>query len=318
MSGAASFSLYLDLDSGTKPDIENVARAAIALSRAIKEVGLILDPQVALRVELVSGTEGSLSIDAVLRVVQNLMASSESAKTSELLTLKAAIILIACWFGMQTLQYTYEQVLDAILEEITDAEIKKSKATAESCAAKVIEVIEKKEAEKHVREVYRNLAKDASIQGVGISFIPGVRPSELVPRSEMEVRSAVVRDTANQRRDREDVIKATLLSPFLEDANRRWKFKTREGEFGASMEDMEFRSLLLNGRSNIVIAAGIEMELLVETREELRDGAWHVRERIVREVRGLSVPMKQTSFDLSPADLSKAETNQNKDDQGNH
>lgn len=58
---AQPINLYLDIEPGQVADIEVVARAALAFSKTIKEVVFVLDPSLEIRVEIASGTPGSLS-----------------------------------------------------------------------------------------------------------------------------------------------------------------------------------------------------------------------------------------------------------------
>ena len=67
---AEPISLYVDLHPGEAPDLEVVARAAIAWSEAIKEIAFLLDPSTEVRIELKSGTEGSLSLNGLLKAVR--------------------------------------------------------------------------------------------------------------------------------------------------------------------------------------------------------------------------------------------------------
>ena len=62
-----AFSLYIELEPGTKADLETVSNSALAFVSAVRELAYILDPSLDLRVEFVSGTEGSFSLNAWLR-----------------------------------------------------------------------------------------------------------------------------------------------------------------------------------------------------------------------------------------------------------
>jgi hypothetical protein len=66
----APLSLYLDLKPGLKADLEVTARAALAFASAIREVAYVIDPALELRIELESGTDGSLCLNAILRAVR--------------------------------------------------------------------------------------------------------------------------------------------------------------------------------------------------------------------------------------------------------
>ncbi len=63
----APISVYLDLEAGRVADMEVVARAALAFSAAVKDLAYVIDPGLDLRIELQSGTEGSLNLNTILR-----------------------------------------------------------------------------------------------------------------------------------------------------------------------------------------------------------------------------------------------------------
>jgi hypothetical protein len=62
-----TISLYLDLKPGEKADFEVVGLTAAAFAEAVKEIAFILDPSLEVRLEFKSGTEGSLSLNAILK-----------------------------------------------------------------------------------------------------------------------------------------------------------------------------------------------------------------------------------------------------------
>ena len=62
--------LYLELEPGQLADLEVVARASISFVEAVREVAYIVDPSVTIRLELESGTEGSLSLNSVIKYIK--------------------------------------------------------------------------------------------------------------------------------------------------------------------------------------------------------------------------------------------------------
>src|SRR5947208_9697632 len=90
----APVSLYLDLQPGQKVDLEVAARAALAFAAAIRETAYIFDPSMTVRVELLSGTDGSLSLNSLIR----------SIKLRDLVTRKRLIALAIT----ATLWFTHE------------------------------------------------------------------------------------------------------------------------------------------------------------------------------------------------------------------
>ena len=104
---ATPVSLYVDLEAGQKPDLEAVARAALAFASAIRETAYIFDPSMTVRVELVSGTDGSLSLNSLIR----------SIRPGDVITKKRLIALAvtaALWFTHETGRWTYDEVLNFV------------------------------------------------------------------------------------------------------------------------------------------------------------------------------------------------------------
>src|SRR5258706_16305025 len=98
--------LYLDLEPGKVADLEVVARAALALSAAIQDLAYVVDPSLDIRIELASGTEGSLSLNTILRNLKD--------HKGESLTLGALALIILTWLGGHALDYAFDKVADAI------------------------------------------------------------------------------------------------------------------------------------------------------------------------------------------------------------
>jgi len=60
--------LYLGLEQGRHPDLAVVSRTALAFAQLVEEMAYILDPSATVRIEIVSGTEGSFGLNTVSRV----------------------------------------------------------------------------------------------------------------------------------------------------------------------------------------------------------------------------------------------------------
>lgn len=84
-------SLYLDLEPGQVADLEVVARASLAFAAAVKDLAYVIDPSLELRIELASGTEGSLSLNSLLKSIRG--------KEGEAITLAAIALVILNWFA---------------------------------------------------------------------------------------------------------------------------------------------------------------------------------------------------------------------------
>src|SRR5689334_10882990 len=102
-------SLYIELEEGTKPDIEVVARAALAFGQGIREAAFVIDPSLEVRVQLVSGSESSLSLNSLIR----------AKSVRDLFTWKrllAVAFTSLLWFRMETARWTFDKVLNYITE----------------------------------------------------------------------------------------------------------------------------------------------------------------------------------------------------------
>ena len=97
-------SLYLDLVPGQKADLEVVARAALAFSAAVKEAAFILHPGMEITLELQSGTEGSLSLNTIIRWVK-------ATAVPDRATLRALGYLVLVWFAADVRTYGVGEVL---------------------------------------------------------------------------------------------------------------------------------------------------------------------------------------------------------------
>lgn len=290
MTSIAPVSLYLDLERGKVADMEVVARAALAFSAAIKEAAFIIDPSLEIRVELASGTEGSLSLNSILRNLKN-------AK-GETLTLAAIAFIVLSWFSNHALDYAFDKIADAVTGENHQEFTPEQR---DELAAIVRQALADGVAKPKVQEVYRALERDPAIKGVGATQEPGARPAIIVPRTEFAERAGHAEpvDQTVSRRVVSEWVHVVLISPVLVEGNRRWKFRSSQGEFGASIKDAGFVESVLKGTTSIRMKAGIEMDIYLETTEEFRNGVWEIVDRSVSGVSNLKEPPAQLDL-LSP------------------
>ena len=62
-------SLYIDIEKGKVADLEVVARTALAWDALTKEIFYIADPALDVRVEIVNGTKGSVSLNTIIKAI---------------------------------------------------------------------------------------------------------------------------------------------------------------------------------------------------------------------------------------------------------
>lgn len=265
---ATPVSLYLDLEEGRVADVEVVAAAAIAFSRAVKELTFVIDPSVEVRLELASGTPGSLSLDTLIRWKNKV----------DKKTILKVLLGIAAYMAAETRDWWAGELLDKVFGD--DGPVAERSLTEEDVAAIAAE-LDARAAKRQFQDVYRELERDPAIKGVGVTSEPGSRPAVIVPRAEFPARSGIeqVRTETIQRRVTTEAVRVVLISPVLiRDSKRRWKFKSLKGEFGATVKDRAFLESVFAGKSSIPLAEGIEMNIVLETTEELVNGVWTPQE----------------------------------------
>ncbi|WP_143130537.1 hypothetical protein [Bradyrhizobium arachidis] len=138
-----------------------------------------------------------------------------------------------------------------------------------------------------MQQVYWELEKDPAVKGVGATPKPGSKPAVIVQRSEFPRYTTLLEEeSVVEKRTREEPERVTLISPVLLPGESRWRFSFHEGEFGAPIKDEVFLSDVLQGRHPIVMRTGIEMDVILQTKEDKENGVWVVEERNVLCVEG--------------------------------
>ena len=123
---------YLELEPGTKADLEVVARASLAFASAVREIAFVLDPSLSMRVELVSGTEGSLSLNSLLRFF-----GKEDATARQ--NVKIIALSMVGFFTVQTIEFGYQQFLSYLTAQGGQTEL--SRAQINEMAEKAAEAV---------------------------------------------------------------------------------------------------------------------------------------------------------------------------------
>ena len=226
-----------------------------------------------IRVELVSGTEGSLSLNSLIKSLQ----PKDLFSRRNLIAL-ASVALV--WFRQETFVWGYQEFLNFLVAHGASTHL--SQEDMDAIAKKAAEAMEKRLAEKHVEEVYQALEADPAIDGVGASPLPGGRPPHIVPRSEFHARSGGARservEIIQRVRTYDETVTLTR-AVLVPTANPRWGFRGREGSFSAIVKDDEFIASIMDGKAAIPLAAGIRLNVSLEAVEELQNGAWVVTGR---------------------------------------
>ncbi len=282
----APITLYLDLEPGLKADLETVAAASIAWSKAIKELAFIIDPTAEVRVELQSGTEGSLGLNTLVRLIKGV----------DRKTLAGVLVGLGVWLGTETAGWIYENMLDDLAgqhDELSDKDI-----------ARIVEAVERGAGRQQVQRVYREVERDPAIRGIGVTTIPGAVPAHIVPRSEFRALAGLGVPVVEEvrRRTTPDRIEAVLIKPVLVFGSRRkWRFVTRDGEVGFVMDDDTFVESVLRGQRPLGMKEGIIVTMDVLITEQLSDaGVWTITERHITRVVGVREPDSTMPLAFTP------------------
>lgn len=289
---SAPVSLYLELEDGQIADLEVVARTALAFSAAIKDLAFQLDPSAEVRVELVSGTQGSLSLNALIKSIRKTVSERPIA----------AMVAVSAltWFG----NYSADEIAD----ELRDARVEITDEQLDEIARRTATEIEARRARTHAAEIYRELSQDPAIKGAGASMRPAKTPKHIVPREEFPdrarddfaLRPAELEVPKRRVRARRQTV--IIISPVLLRGDRRWKLRSYEGEFGASMRDHRFLDDILSGRRILPTVEGVQLDATVETVDVWTGQAWLPDEHSILQVFDIILPGVQTELALSAPD----------------
>jgi hypothetical protein len=192
-----------------------------------------------------------------------------------------------CWFGQELRSYSFQEVVDwlrgkdapAIVRELSEEEI-------DAIANRLAEKISPKLAQEQKVEIYREVARDPSIRGIGVGTEHGKRPAAVVPRSEFNMRAgSPIGEVTVEKRTHSSTIKVVLIRPTLKGTPRSWSFQQGSlPEFSAKMKDEEFLQAIEEGRVSIPLRVGIEMEIELKAIEQKEGEVWVVKEREVTKV----------------------------------
>lgn len=285
--------LYYKLAEGHTANAEVVARASLAFIAGVKELSYVLDPSLKIQVGIQGHADGSLWEDLLLLVDKG-KAEYRSRPTRYGLAL-AALAWILAPPADRVRDIAWQPIIDKYLPEATDADVTEAKQRIEVAENGKVAVREK-------QQFYREVGRDTGIIGVSAN-IDRQKPDWIVPRNDFPaysgqtpvIESALDRTTIGPMR-------VIILSPVLEVSNRRWKFATAQGEFGASIKDTDFLENIVQGQTSVRMRGGVELDVELETKERLIDGVWTVTERNVVRVLEISEPAASRQGSMFPRD----------------
>jgi hypothetical protein len=285
--------LYYKIDDEYTANAEVVARASLAFIAGVRELAHVLDPSFTVQIGIEGYADGSLWEDLLLLWGKGNDEYHKHPKRYQLAL--AALAWIMAPPVERIRDNWWEPYLDIYFPDASDAEKNEVKKVVELSASGKIASREK-------QQFYREIARDTGINGVGAN-IERMKPPLVVPRADFPLYSGQA-PVIDSTLDRTTVgpMRVIILSPVLEISNRRWKFATALGEFGAAVRDKEFLGRIVEGRTSVRMRGGVELDVQLETRERLVDGVWSIIERNVLKVDDIIEPAASRQTELFPKD----------------
>lgn len=285
--------LYFKLEDGHTANAEVIARATLAFISGVRELTYVLDPTLTVQVGIQGHAEGSLWEDLLL--IADKAKAEYGARPTRYGLAIAALVWLVSPPAERARDIAWRPILDKYLPEATDADINEAK--------RFIAVAENgKVAVREKQQFYREIGRDTGITGVAAN-IDRKQPGWLVSRSEFGAYSGQT-PVLESELDRATVgpMRVIILSPVLEISNRRWKFATAQGEFGAAIKDRDFLEKIVAGKTRVRMRGGVELDVELETRERLIDGVWTITERNVLRVLDINEPAASRQASMFPKD----------------
>jgi len=284
--------LYYKLEEGHTANAEVIARASLAFIAGVKELSYVLDPSLKVQVGIQGHAEGSLWEDLLLLVSKASAQVAEKGGKAKAEyhahpTRYGLALAALAWIMAPPLERVrdniWKPILDQYLPNATDEDVAEAK--------RLIALAENgKIAEREKQQFYREVARDTGITGVAAN-LDREKPTWIVPRADFASYSGQS-PVLQSELDRATVgpMRVIILSPVLEVSNRRWKFATAQGEFGAAIKDRGFLEKIVAGQTRVRMRGGVELDVELETKERLIDGVWTVVERNVLHVLDINEP----------------------------
>jgi hypothetical protein len=293
MDAGVPLRLYYQLKKGHAADAEVIARASLAFIAGVKELSYILDPSLTVRVGMQGHADGSLWEDLLL-LVDKAQVEYRTHHTRYGLALAAIAWLLTPPLE-RARDIAWEPILSRYMPEAKAEDVAEAKSLIERASTGRVAV-------QHKQQFYREIGRDTHIIGVSAN-IDRAEPFRIVPQAdfaEYSGRLPVV--VTSLDRTTIGLMRVIILSPVLEVSDRRWKFATAQGEFGASVKDRAFLERIVAGQTAVRMRGGVELDVELETKERLIDGVWTITERNVIRVADIIEPAATRQGSMFPKD----------------
>ncbi|WP_267386511.1 hypothetical protein [Sphingomonas sp. GC_Shp_3] len=272
--------LYFALEDGRSADMEVAARAAIAFAETIRELALMFDPFSEVRVELESGSRGSLGLNALIKRVKG-FAGSHPGWTA---FLAGALLQV----GGDVRAWTVGEIMTLLKGGDAPAEVQHlSDDEHHRIAEEVVRQLNNPTVRESSRQIFREVQKDPAIKGVGVTSTPGKIPDFIVPRELFEyARGEHIAEiiTPKSRVELEE-LRVTVKKLRLEAVVSSWRFQYGSlPEFSAEMRDKDFLRAFGDGRIDLPLRIGTEMVVELETEQQFIGGVWVTHKRVINRV----------------------------------
>jgi hypothetical protein len=294
--------LYFDTVDGEYPDLDVVARTALAYSGAIKRVALEIDPNFEVIVRVDGFSPGSVTLHSFI---------DENGKIKVTKTTGYALaVFVMMWFCDKTLDYAFGRFLDEVVKSQPEV-VRLSPEDIEKIALKVNELNGNPKIKGYGERVRIEAARDPIVVGMGVSVARGKKPisilkssllfpfdlsSELEPAMIVQGSSSTKIGAGRVRQVRSVL---TIVKPALIVGRRAWRFSSfGEGEFSARVTDTYFLDNLLNGIAFVPMVEGVKLDAIVEIHEKWNGDVWIIQKRLVTTVLDIRTPSLQS--DLFP------------------
>jgi hypothetical protein len=278
--------LYIDLQQGSRLDLEAAANAALAWSRLIKTVGQHVDPFITWKVELEGTRAGSIRLGSIIKLPDN-------AENRGMV--KGAIFASVLFVFQSVGSWGIGKIMDWITGPDAPPEARSlSQEEMRLLAEEIVVLLENGVGRDDAAEVYHALEQDVDVTGVGVTSQRDRRPEVVIPRSSFPSRQVDAgKDEPKERVGIERTDLVVVKAVLANSPTRRWGFQSRLGAFGAPIRDAKFLSNLVAGRLNVPLRQGIIMDVDLETTERFEFGVWRPVERAVLAVHGITAPAAQ-------------------------
>jgi len=292
----ADIIVKLEIIADRCPKAESVADAINAWAKVMHAAASVIEPGVAVRIELVGVESGSQMFKLAIRRIDEVGQRLKDGADEFPLLKKLAITLAG--LGATTVMSVV--ITNAITPDPRIPPDQMAVFNEMNQTLKESLVVQQK-----TMQFYEILANEPAFERFEV-----LRGSDRglvcsVPRGDFALRSGLgqeVAQAANTVETRTTTMEVTLIKPTLIAEPRGWTF-AREGlEFSALMDDPLFLDAIHNKTLPIQIAEGISMEIEIQYREKFDGKAWRpiLGSRKVKRVLSRQPPPPMSGF-VSPS-----------------